>query len=166
MKELLKKIHKVNQKISTVDKGGTNTFSKYNYTRLGDILSPLRPLLLEVGLVVTQSTDPIHNEITFDQEKGCYYTNSACTCLTKVYDIETGESLEVHSVGYSLDKNGDKAAYKAITGARKYGITSLFNLDWDAVEPEDDKYDSNRPSSKSNTLQAKPARRLQSKGLF
>jgi hypothetical protein len=82
-----------------------------------------------------------------EEHDGKFYTVSSCECVTTVYDIETGQSISVNSVGFSMDKQGDKSAYKAITGARKYGITSLFNLDWDAVEPEDDRFDLN----KSNT---------------
>lgn len=149
MKELLSKIHKINEQVQCVEKGGKNSFAKYSYSRLGDILSPIRPLLTRFGLVVTQSTSPIHNNVEVIDSK--YYTSSACTCTTTVYDIESGQNISVESVGFSMDKAGDKAAYKAITGARKYGITELFNLDWDAVEPEDDRYDSNRPTRKSNT---------------
>lgn len=159
MKELLSKIHKINEQVQCVEKGGKNTFAKYSYSRLGDILAPIRPLLTRFGLVVTQSTSPIHN--TVEVIDGKYYTSSACTCTTTVYDIESGQNISVESVGFSMDKAGDKAAYKAITGARKYGITEMFNLDWDAVEPEDDRYDANRPTS-SNTKKTPVSKRVYS----
>ena len=142
MKELLSKIREINIRVQNIEKGGENKFAKYSYARLGDILSPIRPLLIEYGLVVTQSTQPIDNHIEVHDDK--YYSVSSCTCVTTVYDTLSGTSLSVDSVGFAMDSKGDKACYKAITGARKYGITELFNLDWDAVEPEDDRYDDNR----------------------
>ena len=52
-----------------------------------------------------------------------------------VVDTETGESLSVTAPGYSEDfsykdnrPNGDKAVYKAITGATKYAVRSCFCL--------------------------------------
>lgn len=139
---LMQKILEVNKRVTTVDKGGKNTFSKYDYCRLGDILTPLRPHLHELGLVVTQSITNSKHELMF-VDNG-YYTISEVTCKTMVYDPESESSIEVFSTGYSTDKNGDKSAYKATTGARKYGISCAFCLEWDSVEPEDDKYDDKR----------------------
>ena len=52
-----------------------------------------------------------------------------------IVDTETGESLSVTAPGYSEDfsykdnrPNGDKAVYKAITGATKYAVRSCFCL--------------------------------------
>jgi len=106
------------------------------------MLVPLRPFLDELGLVLTQSTSPLSNELRVIDS--AYYTVSAVTCTTTVLDTESGEAYSVESVGFSADKNGDKAAYKAITGARKYGISSLFALEWFSVEPEDDRFDDKR----------------------
>lgn len=141
---LKEKLLAVNKAVTKVDKGGTNNFSKYDYCRLGDILEPLRPHLQELGLIVVQSIEPIDNKLEF-MDNG-YYTVSSCACLTTVFDTDSDDSLSVSSTGFSTDKNGDKAAYKATTGARKYGISALFCLDWDAVEPEDDRYDDKRPA--------------------
>lgn len=142
MKELLEKILEVNKRVTCVDKGGRNTFSNYNYSRLGDILAPLRPILSELGLVITQSVTPLDNHV--EEHGGKYYTVSSVSCKTTLTDVDTGYAITVESVGFSMDVQGDKAAYKATTGARKYGITMVFNLDWDAVEPEDDKWDDKR----------------------
>ena len=163
MKELLIKIHAVNRRVTCIEKGGENKFAKYSYSRLGDILLPIRPLLTELGLVVTQSTSPIDNHV--EEHDGKFYTVSSCSCVTTVYDTETGQSLSVNSVGFSMDKQGDKSAYKAITGARKYGVTSLFNLDWDAVEPEDDRYDNNRPDTNQYQQQSTVTKTFVKKGL-
>ena len=57
------------------------------------------------------------------------------TCYAMLLDTETGESLSVTAPGYSEDfsykdnrPNGDKAVYKAITGATKYAVRSCFCL--------------------------------------
>lgn len=146
---LLQKILEVNKRVTTVDKGGTNTFSRYDYSRLGDILAPLRPVLQDLSLVVYQSVQPIENSL--EVIDGSYYSVSKCTCITTVVDVESGDNIQVQSVGFSIDKQGDKAAYKATTGARKYGITMVFNLDWDAVEPEDPALDDKRFKTTKST---------------
>jgi hypothetical protein len=46
--------------------------------------------------------------------------------------------VSVESLGYALDKNSDKATYKAQTGGRKYGLLMMFSLDTGESEPEDD----------------------------
>ena len=57
---------------------------------------------------------------------------------TTLTDSESGEKVRNVSSGFAMDKNGDKALFKAITGARKYGLSMMFKAHWDSVEPEQD----------------------------
>ena len=141
---LLKKLHTVQSSLRTVAKSGKNTFSKYDYCKLGDFITQLKPLLEEQGLVLTQSVSA--KNCSMDSQDNGYYTVSEVTCTTSLYDIEDNDAapFTVESVGFSTDKNGDKAAYKAATGARKYGLAGMFNMEWDSVEPEDDEFDDKR----------------------
>jgi hypothetical protein len=158
MKNLLAKMVKVNGLVRVVEKGGENKFQKYSYTRLGDILHPLTPILFDLGLVVTQSTTILSHEVR--EFNDAFYSMSSVECITTLIDSESGESLSVKSVGFSMDKNNDKSVFKATTGARKYGITEMFNLSWDNVEPEDDRFDVNTTkhqqiSTVTNSVQKK-----------
>jgi hypothetical protein len=52
-------------------------------------------------------------------------------------DGESGESLIVEAVGAGTDQPGDKAFYKAQTGAKKYALTQAF-LIATGDDPEDE----------------------------
>ena len=145
--KLRQKLFNVQQAVQKVEKGGTNNFSKYEYARLGDVLAALRPLLKQEALVIYQSHS-VEQSGFQEYEDGTKYSVASVVCYTVVVDTESGEELKIQTPGFAVDKNGDKAVYKAITGSRKYGLTSLFGLDWDTVEPEED--DEPRTTQRTN----------------
>ena len=134
---LKQKLFAVQQAVQKVEKGGTNTYSKYEYARLGDVLEALRPLLKQEALVIYQSHS-VEQSMFQEYEDGTKYSVASVVCYTVVVDTESNEELKIQTPGFAIDKNGDKAVYKAITGSRKYGLTSMFGLDWDTAEPEAD----------------------------
>lgn len=141
------KLYQVQVRVQRVEKSGNNTFSKYSYSTLADMLVPIRPYLDELKLTLVQSIEHIESGMLITD--GGYYSKASVQCTTILTDVETGESIEVKTPGFSSDKNGDKACYKAITGARKYGVSALFNLEWFSVEPEDPQYDDKRFSTQA-----------------
>jgi hypothetical protein len=138
MSTLHQKLESIQKKVTSIRKTGYNKFQKYSYVQLQDILDALRPHL--VGLTLTQTVA----EFTTNRiESGdAFYTECSCRVETVLTDTETGELRVVSSIGYALDKNGDKAPYKAMTGGRKYGLLLMFSLDTNEDEPEDDKHES------------------------
>jgi hypothetical protein len=144
MMGVYEKLHNIQSKLHRVEKSGTNSFSKYSYSTLADMLIPLRPYLDNQKLTLHQSVEHISSEVKFSTESGGYYSLATVNCTTIITDIEDGSVVSVTTPGFSTDKNGDKAVYKAITGARKYGISCLFALEWFSVEPEDPEYDDKR----------------------
>lgn len=123
--ELYKKILAVQKALEPLEKTGWNDFQKYNYSTAGDVLLPVQRACNEQDLIVI--ADCIESKI----EPG---RASVIVRLT-VVDTESGESLSVTAPGYSEDfsykdnrPNGDKAVYKAITGATKYAVRSCFCL--------------------------------------
>ena len=123
--ELYKKILAVQKVLEPLEKTGWNDFQKYNYSTAGDVLLPVQRACNEQGLIVI--ADCIESKI----EPG----RASVVVRLSVVDTETGESLSVTAPGYSEDfsykdnrPNGDKAVYKAITGATKYAIRSCFCL--------------------------------------
>jgi hypothetical protein len=149
------KLHQVQVKVQRVDKSGNNTFSRYSYSTLADMLVPIRPYLDELKLTLVQSIRYISSGVEF-VENG-YYSTSSVECTTTLTDVETGESISVLTPGFSTDKNGDKSCYKAITGARKYGVSAMFNLEWFSVEPEDSEFDDKRFNNKMQTAPTQEA---------
>ena len=124
-KELYKKILAVQKVLEPLEKTGWNDFQKYNYSTAGDVLLPVQQACNEQGLIVI--ADCIESKI----EPG----RASVVVRLTIVDTETGESLSVTAPGYSEDfsykdnrPNGDKAVYKAITGATKYAVRSCFCL--------------------------------------
>lgn len=142
------KLFAIQSELHKIDKNGVNNFNKYSYVMLGDILDKIRPHLNKHGLTITQSVDHINSE--FINTEKAYYTVSTCLCTTTLCDVETGEKIVNTCPGYSADKQGDKSMYKAITGARKYSLSTLFCLDWDSKEPEDDSDDYQPTTTRSS----------------
>lgn len=123
--KLYQKILAVQQSLEPLEKTGRNDFHRYSYTTAGDVLLPVQRACNAHGLIVV--ADCISSSI----EPG----RASCIVRLTVADSETGESLSVTAPGYAEDfshkdnrPSGDKAIYKAITGATKYAVRSFFCL--------------------------------------
>lgn len=122
---LYKKILEVQKVLEPLEKSGRNDFHKYSYASASDVLLPVQQACNIHGLIVV--ADCIDSKI----EPG----RASCMIKLTVADSETGESLSVSAPGYAEDwsykdnrPNGDKAIYKAVTGATKYAVRSFFCL--------------------------------------
>ncbi len=144
--KLFQKILAVQKSLEPVEKSGRNDFHKYNYTTAGDVLLPVQQACNAHGLIVV--ADCIDSNI----EPG----KASVTVKLTVADSETGESLSVTAPGYAEDwsykdgkPTGDKAIYKATTGALKYATRLLFCL----PSEDDPERTSSKPvsNSKPNT---------------
>ena len=142
-RSLYKKFHSVQQALQPLEKNGKNTTQRYSYTTASDVLEPVRAACGEQGLVITLSVIDKHIEPG----------RASCTVELSVIDVESGESFSNQSPGYAEDWSykenrpcGDKAIYKAITGATKYAVRSLFCL---PAEDDADKARSNGKDTKS-----------------
>lgn len=123
--QLFFKILQVQQILQPLEKSGHNDFHRYSYATAGDVLLPVKEVCNAHGLIVV--ADCIDSKI----EPG----RASCTVRLTVADSETGESLSITAPGYAEDwsykdnrPSGDKAIYKAITGATKYAVRSFFCL--------------------------------------
>lgn len=99
-----------------------NSFGKYNYRSCEDILEALKPLLREIGAVVT-ITDRIN------QIGDRYYIEAIASFI----DVEDGKVVQV--TGYAREAQEKKGMDDSqITGAtssyaRKYALNGLFAID-------------------------------------
>lgn len=131
---IYQKILEAQKKIGYVAKNGTNTFHKYQYATEADILDAVKKAYNEAGLVVTTSTT---SELgSFEPLQKIDYNGNTVTEIVrwakvtlsfKVIDAESGESECGTFEGYAEDK-GDKAIYKATTGANKYFLMKFFGV--------------------------------------
>ncbi len=123
--ELFRKLLQVQQRLRPIAETGKNTYQRYSYATALDILEPVKRTCNELGLFIY--LDVMESAI----EPG----KARCTVKLTTVDCESGEALSINSCGYSEDwsykenrATGDKAIYKAITGATKYAVREMFAL--------------------------------------
>lgn len=117
----MKKLLNIAAKLE-VGKNRKNTFGKYAFRNAEDILTGLKPLMVEYGVFISISDDV---ELIGDR----YYIKSTVSA----YDAETGDLIkECHAFAReSLAKKGmDDGQLTGATSsyARKYALAGLFNL--------------------------------------
>lgn len=112
-----------------VETTGQNTYDKYKYGKLDDYVLAVRPIFKAHGLALVSSVE--HVESLPAREVGAEgkrkSENVARVRLDVLITHVTGQWVQVSSWGEGQDR-ADKAVYKAITGARKYGIAAALNL--------------------------------------
>lgn len=112
--------------IDLVEKTGRNEHHRYSYATHGHMVKAVQQALIDNGLAVISSQRSIEfvGERT-TQNGGTFVVLRACLVHRVVH--QSGEWIEIDADGYGEDQ-GDKAANKAITAARKNGLQMLFNL--------------------------------------
>ncbi len=123
---IAKALHQVMSKVSYVQKTGNNKFHGYKYAGEADLLEKLRPAMLEAGLMLIPSV----KGVSPIDEHGVTTVKMEYTLIHKDGDIWPEI---IHAAGQGGDKNkngvGDKGLYKAITGANKYLLFKLFQIE-------------------------------------
>lgn len=107
--------------LGAIEKTGRNDFHNYNYHSAEDIMSGLRGLLAKEQVAVT--TEIIDHELDVDKS-GKRVVRRAMVVL-RVMFTHGDESLSSTGIGEGED-SGDKAFYKAQTGALKYALRHTF----------------------------------------
>lgn len=128
-------------KFKGVGKSGTNTFDRYAYAKLEDYMRASDDALNANGLtVITSNPDVIALDDRATSKGGVEHPVRVKLAVRLVH--ASGEWIEIDVWGEGQDRS-DKAVYKAITGARKYGVACLLGLattdDPEAAEGDDDK---------------------------
>jgi hypothetical protein len=156
---LAKKMLAVMAAVDAVEKRGKNEKQGYAYVKAVDVAREVRKALMEVGVGFSYDCG--------QTERWEKPTNSGGS-LTFVQlpinatftDIETGEEKTITAVGWGMD-TGDKAIYKAMTGALKYALRMNFLIP-DELDPENDAGEQTarqevvRASSKPKTAERVP----------
>ena len=134
---LRQKLAEVRRRIGYIQKRGHNERSNYSYVTAADIAGSVGDILAELGVVVI----PRLEEISYESAVG----RSETTRMARVVmaytfaDVDSGEEIIAKVAGQGLDP-GDKAPYKAMTGALKYALLQSFLLAT-GDDPEDDRLD-------------------------
>jgi hypothetical protein len=132
-----------------VGKSGNNTFDRYTYAKLEDYVRASAPILAANGLCVLSGVPaivPLDDRTTSKGGK----EHAVRVGVTMRIVHESGEWIEADSAGEGQDR-ADKALYKAITGARKYGLASLLCLATTDDPEGDDKVGNTPPPAQRET---------------
>lgn len=157
-KELAVKIATAREKCSRVKKNGYNEHFKYHYVRAEDVIDEANTALDEAGLILWSKATSIQ------------YTAGPKQRLIEVmfefhvYDAESGQGIVLEDFpAAAADNNpGDKAFWKALTGARKYFLSDFLGIPF-GDDPEDEGTSTGGNSGKSAAAVPGQASEAQSK---
>jgi len=131
---LRQKLAQVRQRIGYIQKRGVNERFNYSYVTAADIAGIIGDALSELGVVVLPSLDSIAQDKQ-STPRGTEQITRVVMSYTFL-DSESSERLTVKVPGEGRDP-GDKAPYKAMTGALKYALLQSF-LIATGDDPEDE----------------------------
>lgn len=124
--KILIALHAVMSAVGYVQKKGKNKFQDYKYAGEANVLEVLRPAMVEHGLLLI----PSHREVLPIDANGI-----TLACIEYTLAHKDGDVWPEKIVAYGAggDKNskgvGDKGLYKALTGANKYLLFKLFQIE-------------------------------------
>jgi hypothetical protein len=132
---LRQKLAEVRRRIGYIQKRGHNERFNYSYVTAADIAGSVGDILSELGVVVI----PCLENITYESSPGRgETTRMAQVVMAYTFsDVDSGEEIVAKVAGQGLD-TGDKAPYKAMTGALKYALLQSFLLAT-GDDPEDER---------------------------
>lgn len=158
--KITKAIANVMRQVGTIQMTGYNSFHRYKYPKMEDILPVVTPLMGEQGLVIHQ------NEIEIKNIEG----NRIAVAYEFTVYHESGESFPpARHTGMAIarDSKGnwdDKAVAKCHTNARKFHLQALFEIPLEVPDNEPDDTNANQrrarapvPGPKPEQLEEEPA---------
>ena len=129
--------------IRSVAKDGENTFHRYRYASDSAIFTAVRQACIEHGVMVLPTVVERQDVELAKQDKAPMQWCRLRLAITFT-DVESGESWTTEVWGDGSDQT-DKACYKALTGALKYGCKAAFLIPTGDGDPDDDDDRGQRP---------------------
>lgn len=126
--ELAKKLAVARESVGRVSKNGQNRDQNYSYVRAEDVVAEASAALNAAGVIVGA---PGHQNIVFEDlssRGGSSGKFVKVEFLFSVADKDTGKGYVTSRTGTATDYPGDKAIYKAETGATKYFLAGLLGM--------------------------------------
>ncbi len=143
--KLLKKLGVAQAEIERCPKNGYNKFHRYEYATESDVSDHIRPILAKHGLTIIPSVVGVQ-DFTRETNNGKVYRITRVEMQVTVTDGEGSYTTTWFGEG---EDEGDKAIFKATTGAMKYALLKLFNLS----SGEDPEADGREPEPKKSYSQ-------------
>lgn len=146
-RSLISKLAGIMKEIDHVEKRGRNTFQNYNYVKAGDLAHLVRDKLAKRHIIMLSDVVDVRS-YEIPAKEGVMQATDLRINYT-FYDGESGETVSCHGYGSGADK-GDKAAYKAHTGALKYILRNTFLVP-DESDPGSDPESDERTDKETQT---------------
>jgi hypothetical protein len=146
---LRQKLAEVRRRIGYVQKRGFNERNNYSYVTAADLAGSVGDVLAELGVVII----PYLESIVYEPARNIGPEAARAAQVVMAYtfiDVETGEEITAKVAGQGLDA-GDKAPYKAMTGALKYALLQSFLLAT-GDDPEEERFNHTVPGTGSDRL--------------
>lgn len=153
--EILKALNAVMSEVGYVQKGGKNQFHNYRYAGEADLLEKLRPAMVKHGLILI----PSGAERSPIDEHGNTHVAIDYT-LAHVSGAVWPEKIRAFGSGNDRNSKGgvqDKGTYKAITGANKYLLFKLFQIETGDDPEKDEEKPDTRPAAAAAPSRPKAA---------
>jgi hypothetical protein len=134
--------------IDAVSKNGKNDIQKYSYVKSADVAHEARKALATHGIAFSYNVlEERHWDSVTKSGSNQFFCSLKVSC--EFTDSESGESVNSTAIGWGSD-TGDKAPYKAMTGALKYLLRMTFLIPDEAGDPEnpDHEPEQSRPQVK------------------
>lgn len=144
---LVRKLAEIMGEVTHVPKDGNNAFHGYKYATEAAIVASVRKGMAERRLVMNPHVVRTEWSSVPRKQGGA---DRLCTLTVRftVHDGESGEELAFDVLGEGQD-SGDKATYKAMTGAVKYALLKLFLIPTGDDPEQDEAPAPKRAESKS-----------------
>ena len=120
----------VYQKVGYVQKSGQMSHGeRYTYAGEADFIRAVRPAMAEAGLIGPYPFDvKINTTEHAPTKRGARQFRTEVLVTYRLMHGSSGDWIEIMSPGTGIDV-GDKATYKAMTGAYKYCLRQLFCIE-------------------------------------
>jgi hypothetical protein len=133
---LRQKLALVRRRLGYIQKRGHNELHNYSYVTAADLAGAVGDIVAELGVLVIPRLESIsHEPVRNGSGAGEHLTHVVMNY--SFVDIDTAEEITVKIAGEGVDA-GDKAPYKAMTGALKYALLQSFLLAT-GDDPEDER---------------------------
>src|SRR6266478_6187647 len=152
---LREKFAEVRRRLGYVQKRGHNERHSYSYVMAADLAGSVGDILAELGVVVIPQLQSISTETPRSSSERI----ARIVMNYRFVDARSGEALTVRVAGEGADA-GDKAPYKAMTGALKYALLQSFLLAT-GDDPEDERADSRAALGSERVITPEQVRELQ-----
>jgi ERF superfamily len=152
-KKFLEKLIEIYEEVDHIEKRGENEKQHYRYVKAADVAHPIRKALMTRRIYAQTSFTHLRSyEIPL--KAGGTHQAIDLGCTVTFIDAESDERIHVTVYGSGCD-GGDKAVYKAMTGALKYALRTAFLLP-DESDPENEEHEDPPPvanAAKSNVIE-------------